>query len=92
MKFGSLDKMKINDTKYYESNIATSSDAQGDLTRNPETVTHTSNGNDKVTPTSNRYFEQKSLSNRAIPVLALVTNLMIAKSVCGANTISTSSW
>ena len=35
--------LTTNDAKYYESNRATSSDAQGDLTRNPETFTHTSN-------------------------------------------------
>ena len=35
--------LTINDTEYYESNTATTSDSQGNLTRNPETVTHTSN-------------------------------------------------
>ena len=35
----------INDAKYFESNTATASGAQGDLARNPETVTHTSNRN-----------------------------------------------
>ena len=42
-----LDAVKnltINDTKYYESNTATANDAQGNLTCNPETVTHTNNG------------------------------------------------
>ena len=38
-------KLKINDSGCYESNTATASDAQGYLTRNPETTTHTSNGN-----------------------------------------------
>ena len=42
----------INDAEYYESSTATKSDLQGDLTRNPETVT----------PTSNRKIEQKLLS------------------------------
>ena len=36
--------LTINDAEYYESNIATGSDAQGGLTRNPETVNHTSKG------------------------------------------------
>ena len=36
-------KLKINNAKYYESNTATVSDAQGNLTINPETVTHSSN-------------------------------------------------
>ena len=34
----SVNKLTINDAKYYESNIATTSDIQGNLTRNPETV------------------------------------------------------
>ena len=38
-------KLTINDTKYYESNTATASDAQGNLTQNKETFTHTSNRN-----------------------------------------------
>ena len=69
--------MTINDAVYYESNTATASDSQGDLTRNPETCTHTSNGNDTVTRTSNGKFEQKLLSNRTIPVLPLAMNLGI---------------
>ena len=32
--------LKINDSKYYESDAATTSDAQGDLASNPEIVTH----------------------------------------------------
>ena len=39
-----LKDLIINNVEYYESNTVTSSDAQGDPTRNPETVTHTSNG------------------------------------------------
>ena len=35
--------LTINDDKYYESNTSTASDTQGDLTCNPETVTHTRN-------------------------------------------------
>ena len=56
--------MTINDTKYYESNTATASDAKCDLSRNPETVTHTSKGS----------FEQTLLSNRIIPVFSLALN------------------
>ena len=37
--------LTINDAKYYESNTATASDPQEYLTRNLETVTHTSNRN-----------------------------------------------
>ena len=42
-----VNNLTINNAKYYESNTATASDAQGDLTRNPETVTPTINGNFK---------------------------------------------
>ena len=38
-----LKDLTINDNKYYASNSVTTSDAQGDLTRNPKTVTYTSN-------------------------------------------------
>ena len=62
-------KLTVNDAKYYESKTVTASDAQGDLTRNLETVTHTSNKNKTVTNTSNGNFEQKLLSNRTIPVV-----------------------
>ena len=56
-----IKNLTINDAKYYESNTSTASDAQGDLTHNPETVTPTSNGN----------FEQNILSNGTIPVVVL---------------------
>ena len=39
-----VNNLTIDDAKYYESNTANTSDTQGDLTRNPETVTYTSNG------------------------------------------------
>ena len=55
--------LTINDAEYYESNTETANDAQGDLTCNQETVTHTRNVK----------FEQKLLSYRTIPVL---TSLM----------------
>ena len=51
--------LKISDTKYYESNTSTASDAQGDLIRNPETVICTSNRNETVTNTINENPEQK---------------------------------
>ena len=51
--------MTINDAKYYESDTATASDPQVNLTRIPEKVTHSSNGN----------YELKLLSNRTIPIL-----------------------
>ena len=61
--------MKTNDAKYYESYKANASDTQGDPTSDLETVTHTGNGNEKVTHASNRNFEQKLLSNQTIPVV-----------------------
>ena len=60
--------LTIKDAKYNESNTETASYSQGDITHNPETVTYTSNGNETVTHSSNGNFEQKSLSNRTIPV------------------------
>ena len=58
-----LNNLTINDAEYYKSNTATASDAQGDITHNPETVTHTINGN----------LEQKILSKRTIYVLPYET-------------------
>ena len=72
-----LKDLTINDSKYYESDTATASDAQGDSTRNLKTVTHTSNGNEKVTDPSNKNFEQKLLSNLTLPVVFLTINLRI---------------
>ena len=66
---GAVKNLIINDSGYYESNTATASDAQGDISRNPETVTNTGNGNKTVTHTSNVNVEQKSLSNWAILVV-----------------------
>ena len=39
----SVKNLTINDAEYYESNIETVSDAQGNIKSNLETVTHTSN-------------------------------------------------
>ena len=55
----SVKNLTINNAEYYESNTATASDAQGNLTSDLETVTCT----------SNRIFDQKLLSFRTIPVL-----------------------
>ena len=46
-----VNNLTINDAKYSESNTAIASDSQGDITLNPETVTHTINGNETVTHT-----------------------------------------
>ena len=40
-----VNNLTINDAKYYESNTATASAVQGSITRNTETVTHTSTRN-----------------------------------------------
>ena len=64
----SIKSLTIDDAEYFESNTATASDAQGNLTSHPETVTHA----------SNIIFEQKLLSCRTIPILPPPTNLGIA--------------
>ena len=63
-----VNHLTINDAKYYESNTAIVSDSQGDLTRNLESVSHTRNGNETFTHTSEGGFEKK-LSNWTTPVL-----------------------
>ena len=73
--------LTINDAKYYESNTATASDAQGGIVRNPETVAHNSNRNETVTHTSNRNFEPKSLINWTIPIFPPVMNPEIDQGV-----------
>ena len=69
-----VNNLTINDARYYEPNTVTASDTQGDLTRNPETSTHTSNGNETVIHTINGNFEQKLLSNRTIPIVPPAIN------------------
>ena len=69
-----LKYLTINNTRYYVSNSVTASDVQGDLTRDPKTVTHTINGKEKVTDTSNGNFEQTLLSNLNLPIVVLTTN------------------
>ena len=76
-----LKKLTINVSEYYESNIATVSGAQGDLTRNPETVTDTSNRNETVTHTSNGDFEWKLLSNWTVPFFVPTTNPRIYQKI-----------
>ena len=59
-----LNDLTIKYPKYYESNSATASDAQGDPTRDPKTVTHASNRKGTVTNTRNGNSEQKLLRTR----------------------------
>ena len=66
--------LTINDSKYSDSNTATASGSQGDITRNPETVTYTSNSKETVTRISNGNYEQKLLSNWTIPAVILTMN------------------
>ena len=76
-----VNNLTINDAEYYESNAVTTSGAQGYLTRNPETITHTSNGDETVTHTSNSYFGQKLLINPTIPVLPQAMNPGIVQGI-----------
>ena len=66
-----VNNLTINYYKYYESNTATASYSQVNLTRNPETVNHTININ----------FEQKLLSYPTIPVLLPPNNLGIDQDI-----------
>ena len=72
--------LTINDVGYYESDTATTWDAKGNITRNPETVTPTSNGNKPVTHTRNSNFE-KILSNQTIHVVVPTMNPSIDQSI-----------
>ena len=64
-----LKDLTINYAKYYVSNSATASDAQGDLICNMKTVTHTNKGKEKVMDTSDGNFQQNLLSNRTLPIV-----------------------
>ena len=66
-----VNKLKINNAKYYESNAATASDTQGDITCNLLTFTHTINEN----------LEQNILRNWNLPVLPPEMNIRIYKGV-----------
>ena len=57
-----INNLKINNAGY-ELKIATTSDAKGDITSNPYTVTHTINDPDTVNHTSNRILDEKLLSS-----------------------------
>ena len=74
-----VNNLTINYAKCYESNTATASGAQGDLTSNPETVTHASSG----------IFEKKLLSFRTIHVLTMPTNPGIAAIILTTQTLLT---
>ena len=76
-----LKYLTINDAKYYESDKETAIDAQGDPTRDPKIVTHTSNRNENFMDTSNGNFEQKLLSNQTIPVIILTINPRISQRI-----------
>ena len=69
-----VNNLTINNAKYYKSSTVTATDAQDNLTRNQETVTHTSNENETFIHTSNRNFGQKLLSNRTIPIMPPAMN------------------
>ena len=53
-----LKDLNINNAEYYVSDSVNKNDAKGDPARNPNTVTHTSDGNKrKDTYTSNRILQ-----------------------------------
>ena len=56
-----INNLTINDA-IYELNKVTASDAQGKITSNPDTVTHTSNRPCTVTHTNNGMLDEKLLS------------------------------
>ena len=66
-----VNNLTINNDGYYESNTATTSDTQGDLTHNIEIGNHT----------SNRNFEQILLSYRITPVLPSPKNPWIDQEI-----------
>ena len=71
-----INNLTINDARY-ELNKATASDAQGNLTSDPDPVSHTSNGPDIVMRTTNRILGAKILRCRTIgevPVQTLLEN------------------
>ena len=70
-----LKDLKINNAEYYESVTGTASDEQGDPTRDPKKVTHTSNSKGKVTDTNNGNYEQKLMSNWTLTVIVPTMNL-----------------
>ena len=49
-----LKDLTINDAEYYVSNSVTANDAKWDPASDPKTVTHTRDGKERVTNTSNR--------------------------------------
>ena len=53
-----LEDLTTNDNKYYEWNTETASVSHGDITRNPETLTHTRNDKETIMYTNNGNFEQ----------------------------------
>ena len=75
----SVKNLTLNDARYYESSTANTSDTHGDLTGNPETITHT----------SNKIFEQTLLSYFTIPVLPPPTNPIISVTKLTTQTLLT---
>ena len=62
--------LTINDAGYYESDLANKSDAKGDPASDPKVATNTSDRKKrKVTDTSNRYLQQKLLSNQTLLII-----------------------
>ena len=72
--------MTINNDKHYESNIATASDAPGNLTCSPETVTRTSSGVNQVLTLAMEVLNKKK-SYRTIAILPIAMNLGIDQGI-----------
>ena len=78
--------MTINNAACYGSDSANENDAKVDPTRNPKTVTHTSDENKrKVTDTRNKYLQQKLWSNRTLSIVTTTMDPRIDNSIatCG---------
>ena len=67
--------LTINDAKYYESSTATASDTQGDLTSNPETVTHTSDVIFETNPVGTKKSDSNISPLESTPVGAKTSDL-----------------
>ena len=66
-----IKRLTINDAGYYEADSENANDAKGDPASDPKVATHTSDRNKIiVTNTSNRYLQQKLLSNQTPPIIA----------------------
>ena len=65
--------LTFNDNGCYEPDSAIANEAKGDTASNTKLASHTTDRKKiKVTDTSNRYFQQKILSNRTLPIITTI--------------------